>query len=253
MLFSKHHEDERRWEAGPSDEVVAGRVLAGETHLFEVLMRRHNQRLSRALRAVLKLESEVEDVMQQTYVEAFTNLRQLRGAGSLSSWLVQIAVNEALDRLGRQRRFVASGTAFDRVEEAQPGREASRPANPEESASQVELVRLLEAAVRELPARYQLVFSLREIEGMNTRETARALGVSRDVVKTRLRRAKLHIQRQVSSRAYATKARAFAFHAPRCDRVVTAVLERIVQPSDAYDSPSQALRRSARAWAGFAW
>jgi RNA polymerase sigma-70 factor, ECF subfamily len=239
MFFSKHHEAESRWKAGPSDEAIAARVLAGETYLFEVLMRRHNQRLSRAVRTVLKLESEVEDVMQQTYVEAFANLRQLRGVRSLSSWLVQIGVNGALDRLRQQRRFVASGTAFDGVEEGQPGGKESRSADPEESASQVELVRLLEAAVEELPARYQLVFSLREIEGMSTRETAMALGVSKDVVKTRLHRAKLHIQRQVSSRAYASRARAFAFHAPRCDRVVRAVLERILQ-SDSYHLFEQA-------------
>jgi RNA polymerase sigma-70 factor (ECF subfamily) len=227
MFFSKNREGEGRWKAGPSDEAIVARVLAGETYLFEVLMRRHNQRLSRAVRALLKLESEVEDVMQQTYVDAFTNLRQLRGAASLSTWLVRIAVNEALVRLRRKRRFITSGAGFDLIEREIPGPESGR-GDPEETASRVELIHFLEAAVDELPARYRVVFMLREIEGMNTRETAAALGVSKDVVKTQLRRSKLLIQQLVGARVYASKAGAFAFHAPRCNRVVSAVFEKIL-------------------------
>jgi RNA polymerase sigma-70 factor, ECF subfamily len=226
MFFSKQN-NQSRWNAGPSDESIVAGIRAGERHLFEVLMRRHNQRLFRAVRALLKLESEVEDVMQQTYVDALANLSQLRGATSVSSWLVQIAVKEALDRLRQQRRFISSDTGFERMEEVRSGLENSLPADPEEATARVELVRLLEAAVDGLPAKYRVVFVLREIEGISTRDTSVALGVGTDVVKTRLRRAKLHIQRQVSSRAYASRARAFSFYAPRCDRVVNIVLGRL--------------------------
>jgi RNA polymerase sigma-70 factor (ECF subfamily) len=229
MFFAKHRDGESRWKAGPSDEAITSRVLAGETYLFEVLMRRHNRRVSRAIRALLNLESEVEDVMQETYVRALANLQQLRGASSLSSWLIQIAVNEALVRLRQQRKFVPLGVGIDKIEEARSGREESRAADPEEAASRGELIRLLETAVDELPPRYRLVFVLREVEGMSTRDTATALNLSKDVVKTRLRRAKLHIQRQVSSRAYSSKRGAFPFYAPRCDRVVKAVLGRIAR------------------------
>src|SRR5215471_12972459 len=122
MFFSKQN-NQSRWKMGPSDESIVAGIRAGERHLFEVLMRRHNQRLFRAIRALLKSECEVEDVMQQTYVDALANLSQLRAATSVSSWLVQIAVNEALVRLRQQRRLISSDTGFDRMEKVQSGLE----------------------------------------------------------------------------------------------------------------------------------
>src|SRR5215471_14950661 len=222
-FFSTQVNGESPWKLGPPDEVIVARVIAGETYLFEVLMRRYNQRLFRAVRPLLKVESEVEEVMQQTYVEAYTHLRQLTEAGCFSRWLVRIGVNESFVRLRQRSHLVAAGVGLERM----GGAQRVSPDDPEEAASRLERARLLEAAVDQLSPRYRLVFVLREVEGMSTRDTALALGVSEDVVKTRLRRSKLLIRRQVDSRTYASRARALQFHAIRCNRVVEAVFGRI--------------------------
>ena len=203
-------------------------------------MRRYNQRLFRAVRPLLKVESEVEEVMQQTYVEAFTHLRQLTEAGCFSRWLVRIGVNESFVRLRQRSHLVAAGLGLERL----GGAQRVSADDPEKAASRLELSRLLEAAVDQLSPRYRLVFVLREVEGMSTRETALALGLSEDVVKTRLRRSKLLIRRQVNSRTYASRARALQFHAIRCNRVVEAVLRRVfpLAPSTPGSAPDE-LRR----------
>jgi len=238
MFFLHCADSDGRWKLGPSDDVIVERVIAGETHLFEVLMRRHNQRMYRALRGLLKDETEIEEIMQQTYVDAFANLGQLRGAASLSTWLVRIAMNEALVRLRQRNRFATERAGHGDLERAIDAAKTDAAESPEEHASRVELIRLLEAAVDHLPARYRLVFLLREIEGISTRETAFALDVCEDVVKTRLRRSKLLIRRALGFRIHQPRTQVFAFHAPRCNGVVKAVLERIVARDAALSAES---------------
>src|SRR5262245_11131059 len=92
-----------RWQA-LTDEQIVEQVLAGQTALFEVLMRRHNERIYRAARAIVRNDREAEDVMQQAYVNAYANLRQFNGRAQFSTWLTRIAVNEALSRVRKQRR-----------------------------------------------------------------------------------------------------------------------------------------------------
>ncbi len=175
----------RRGERLADFEVVR-RVRAGETALFEILMRRHNQRLYRVARAIVKDDSEAEDVMQEAYVNAYTHLHQFAERAQFSTWLTRIAVHEALARVRKQARF----TEFD--EEGEAGEQTMTAFNaightPEQQASNAELRTLLEAAVESLPQSYRLVFVLREIEGLNTSETADALGVTEETVKTHMR------------------------------------------------------------------
>src|SRR5881227_4053302 len=88
-----------------SDEQVVRRVLAGDTALFELLMRRYNQRLYRVARAILRDDAEAEDVMQDAYVRAYTHLAQFEGRASFATWLTKIAVHEALTRAGKRDRL----------------------------------------------------------------------------------------------------------------------------------------------------
>ena len=222
-LFLTQMDGENRWREGPPDGDIVARVMAGQTHLFEILMRRYNQRVFRAVRSLLKAESEVEEVMQRTYVEAFTHLDQLARGSRFPHWLVRIAINESLVWLRHQRHFVTTGLE---AIGSWPKRSSE---DPEEAASQLERARIIQAVLDQLPARYRVVFVLREIEGLSTRDTALALGISKDVVKTRLRRSKLLIRKRVGSRTYACRARALPFHATRCNRVVLAVLYRIIR------------------------
>jgi RNA polymerase sigma-70 factor, ECF subfamily len=205
----------------PDEEIVV-RILDGDTALFEVLMRRHNERLYRAARAIVRDEREAEDVMQQAYVNAYTHLRQFGRRAKFSTWLTKIAVYEAFARVRRRRR---DEPLDDNALEAFMPVSASP--DPERQAFGRELGGLIESAIDGLGDGYREVFMLRQVEGLSTAETAEVLGVSEDVVKTRFSRAKSGLQRDLLDRTGAATAAAFTFGQARCDRVVAAVLERI--------------------------
>jgi RNA polymerase sigma-70 factor (ECF subfamily) len=205
-----------------SDEQVVTRILAGQTALFEVLMRRYNERLYRTARAILKDEHEAEDVMQQAYVNAYSHLRQFDGRSKFSTWLTRIAVHEALARARRRGRYMT----MDPEHPSPPAHDA-RP-DPERLAIARELGTLMESAIDRLPDGAREVFMLRQIEGMRTEEVAEALGVSEAVVKTRLSRARGALRRDLLDQAGLAATDAFRFLRPRCDRVVNTVLVRIL-------------------------
>jgi RNA polymerase sigma-70 factor (ECF subfamily) len=210
-----------------SDEEIIRQVIAGNTALFELLMRRYNERVYRAARAIVSNEEEAEDVMQQAYVNAFTHLQQFSGAARFSTWLTKIAVHESLARVRRRGRY----EAFD--DEASNGEPllSHRPTeNPERQAFTGELRSLLEWAIDTLPPGMREVFVLRDVEGLSTAEVAEALDVSEDVVKTRLSRGRASLRRVLLERTGATAPEVFRFYRPRCDRVVTLVLARINSP-----------------------
>jgi RNA polymerase sigma-70 factor, ECF subfamily len=207
-----------------SDEIVIQQVLAGNTALFELLMRRYNERVYRAARAILRDDQETEDVMQQAYVNAFAHLHQFNGSARFSTWLTKIAVNEALARVRRQGRY----EVFDDDEANAPSHRSRDAAeNPERQAFSHEMRVLLEWAIDSLPDGMREVFVLRDVEGLSTLEVAECLNVSEDVVKTRLSRGRARLRRRLMERTGASAPDAFRFYRPRCDRVVARVLTRI--------------------------
>lgn len=208
-----------------TDEEAIRRIRAGEGGLFEVLMRRYNQRLYRAARSIVRDDAEAEDVMQQAYVNAYTHLDQLADGARFSAWLTRIAVYEALGRLRRRRR--AREVDVSAETQGAGATPASTVPSPERQAFAGELRRLLESAVDALPRTSRSAFVLREVEGLSTAETAESLGVSEDVVKTRLHRARLLLRKELLDRAGLVRQDAFGFHASRCDRVVAAVLAEL--------------------------
>jgi RNA polymerase sigma-70 factor (ECF subfamily) len=213
----------------PSDGDVVERVIGGDRACFEILMRRHNQRIYRVVRAVLKDEQEVEDAMQQAYVNAFVHLHQFERRSQFSTWLTRIALNEAF--LRRKKREVlaiaeSSSTRGEHSGEFMESMPSPRP-DPERQAYAGELTRALEQAVDALPETYRSVFMLRDVEGLSTIETGEGLGIGEEAVKTRLHRARAMVRRAVAARIGGQASEAFQFHAPRCDRVVAAVLARM--------------------------
>src|SRR5206468_6606447 len=124
-----------------SDEEIVARVMAGEVDLFEVLMRRHNQRVFRAARAIVRDDAEAEDVMQEAYVRAYAQLGQFEGRAQWSTWVTRIAVNEALARVRRRGRFVETDVdgREDAFMESHEDPRARQPAGPEDQASAREL------------------------------------------------------------------------------------------------------------------
>jgi RNA polymerase sigma-70 factor, ECF subfamily len=205
-------------EASPplTDEDIVRRVLDGETSLFEVLIRRHNQRLYRATRAILKDETEAEDAMQEAYVRAFAHLDQFAGNAMVSTWLTKIAVYEALGRLRRRKRM-----------EDMP-KNLSTTGDPERIAYGKELQETIESAVDALPPLYRSVFVLRDIEDMSGAETAECLGIAEETVKTRLYRARRLMRDHLKRSLGAAVATAFTFGDRHCDRITAVTMERIL-------------------------
>ena len=212
------------------DADIVRRVRAGDSALFEVLMRRHNQRVYRVARAVLKDETDVEDVMQQAYINAFTHLGQFEDRSQFSTWLTRIVLHEAFSRRRSAQRSELRGAVEPHLDDDRGDfmdRFESPAANPERQAYSQELTRVLEAAVDTLPETYRTVFMLRDIEGLSTNETGEGLGLGPEAVKTRLHRARAMIRRAVTAQIGEVAPGTFQFHAPRCDRVVSAVLAEI--------------------------
>lgn len=211
-----------------SDEQIVSRVRAGETGLYELLMRRHNQRLYRVLRAVVGDSAEAEDVLQEAWVRAFEHLAQFAGRSRFSTWLTRIAVYEALARTRKGRRF----TALDESEPAAPreGLEAKGD-DPEQELIRAELKHVMESAVDRLPESYRVVFVLRAIEELSTAETADCLNLSEEAVKTRLHRSRALLRRELESQVGPGVTDAYVFLGARCDRAVTVVMKRIANQS----------------------
>src|SRR5687768_13913994 len=152
---------------------------------FWLIIKRHNQRLHRVARAVLNDDTEAEDVLQETYVHAFTHLSEFRAEARLSTWLTRIALNEALGRR-RQRRPTVDVKAI----EAMAAPFSTHELDPEHAAALADIRRLLERAVRGLPERYRIVFVMRDVEEMSIEETALLLDLRPQTVSTRLHRAR---------------------------------------------------------------
>ncbi len=217
---------ERRRADLLSDEEIVERVRAGDTSLFEILMRRHNQRIYRAVRAVLGSDVEAEDVMQEAYVRAYQHLDQFEGRARFITWLTRIALHESFARRRQSQRLYPIESSSEEEPDIM-SRLASGERTPEHQAHDRELKVLLEGAVDALPERYRLVFVLREVEELDTAEAAGCLGITEETVKTRLHRARALLRKGLFARAGATSSEAFQFHASRCDRVVAAVMARI--------------------------
>lgn len=206
-----------------TDEEIVARVTAGELELFELLMRRHNARVYRAARAILRDDGEAEDVMQDAYVRAYEHLKDFAGRARFSTWLTRIAVHEALARVRRGKRF----DSLEAHSDQEPSMSTTPGASPEQQASDVEMRALLENAVEALPEEFRAVFVLRAVEGMSGAEVAECLGIGEETVKTRLFRARGRLQEMLVASIEPALPRMYEFHLSRCDRVVAGVMRRL--------------------------
>ncbi|MEO8668798.1 MAG: RNA polymerase sigma factor [Bauldia sp.] len=212
-----------------SDLVAMARL--GERAAVAAIIQRHNRRLYRVARGVLRDDAEAEDVVQETYVRAFSGLAGYRGESGLSTWLTRIALNEALDRLRRRRPSVglaaidaADNRREDKVVRLHP---AMVDANPEKEAALTEIRGLVEHAVDALPEAFRLVFVMRDIEEMTVEETAAQLGIRAETVKTRLHRARRILRGQLEDTLAAALTDSFPFGGARCARTADAVMARL--------------------------
>jgi len=210
-----------------SDEEVVARVLAGATSLFEVLMRRYNQRLFRITRGILADDAEAEDVMQEAYVRAFRELAGFRGEARFSTWLTRIACHEAIARVRKRRRFVSLVS----MNGGEPPEPPDLTSGPEMELENRELHAVLHEAVEALPDPLRSVFCLREIEGLSSEQAADALGITPENVRVRLHRAKLGLRDKLDQKIGREIRRLYLFDGVRCDRVVEGAFARLAEGS----------------------
>ena len=224
-------------------------MLDGEGGLFEILMRRYNERVFRVARSVLKDDSEAEDVMQETYVRAYRFLNRFEGRGSFPNWLSRIAFHEALSRLKERRRFdqiqgdadrqlqldrvaadsaaVFTGRAAASSTPTTAVFEASILESPEQHMTNIELQALLSRSLEKLPQSQRTVFVLRDVEGMTTREASECLSLTQENVKVLLHRARVSLRQSIDREIGREVRMLYSFHLLRCDEVVERVFTRL--------------------------
>ncbi|HEY9055846.1 MAG TPA: RNA polymerase sigma factor [Aurantimonas sp.] len=221
---------------GSSDARLVEIALEGDEGAVRLLIKRNNQRLFRVARAIVRDDGEAEDVVQETYVRAFTKLHTFRRESSFSTWLTRIALNDAMGRV-RRRRSVATMADLDAAAASGEGGGVIMfptslippAADAEVARSQVRAV--LEQAVDDLPEPFGIVFILRDIEGMTTEETAEHLSVKPETVKTRLHRARRLLRAAIQARLSPTFAELFPFDGARCERMADRVVDRLRTPA----------------------
>lgn len=211
------------------DDLLA-RARRGEETALRAIVQQNNRRLFRLARSIVRDEHEAEDVVQESYVRAFSHLSEFRGESSLATWLTRITLNEAYGRL-RRRRAAVNVENIERagVNEAQiiPFPLWSSQADPERSMAQQQINKILERAIDALPEPFRLVLVARLVEDMSIEETAELLGLRPQTVKTRLHRARALLRGDLERRVGPLLTDVFPFDGVRCQRMADAVIARL--------------------------
>ncbi len=214
------------------DELVH-RAQTHDRAALREIMTRNSPRLYRVARSVLRNEGDAEDVLQDTYLQAFTHIDRFRGDAKISTWLTRIALNEALGRLRRRVPTVALSHAEQVPSDPSvvPFPIGSGEDNPERVVARRQIGALLEEAIDALPDPFRVVFVMRMIEDLSVHETATLLEVPEATVKTRLHRAKLLLRKALEPEIGTALADVFPFAGRRCSRIAESVLSRLgVEP-----------------------
>lgn len=223
----------------PSDDAELARSIAQrDGRAFETLMRRHNRMLYRIARSILKADADAEDAVQDAYLAAFRNIGRFQGGSKLSTWLARIVINEAYQRLRKQKR-AGSVVPLDAYGRSEEGEMADMTTElPEAAAMRAELRRMLERKIDELPEQFRTVYMLREVEEMTVEETAECLDVAAQTVRTRAFRARALLRESLAKEIDVATADAFGFAGERCDRIVANVLGRLHLTADRGEAPA---------------
>ena len=176
-------------------------LQAGDRAEFARLVDTYSAQIYRLALKMLGDEQDAEDVLQNTFLKALQSIGKFEGRSSLSTWLYRIAVNEALMSLRRQKPTVPVAMDFESDEDElqHPTQFTDWCCLPEDELLSAEAKGHLDEAIRLLPEKLQVVFLLRDIEGLSIRETSEALDLTETAVKTRLLRARLNLREQLST------------------------------------------------------
>jgi len=212
-----------------SDEELVSLARQRDEAAVRTITTRYNRRLFRIARSILRNDAEAEDVVQETYVRAFTGLDMFRGDSAFGTWITRIAMNEALGRLRRRKPTVDWETYGENRHQAEiihfPASAAS--SDPEKTMAQGQVRAVLEQAIDQLPDAFRAVFVARIVEGMSVEETADLFGLRAETVKTRLHRARVLLRSELDKQLGPALTSSFPFGGPRCERMTEIVVQRI--------------------------
>jgi RNA polymerase sigma factor (sigma-70 family) len=232
----------QRPPAALPDSTLVERIGAGDHPAFEALMRKYNGKLFRIARAILKDDSDAEDVLQDAYLEAYRHMDDFRGGSALGTWLTRIVINQALMRVRKERRRSSIVPFRNTQPHESENLEAQVPDQTSESPSasviRAETRKILERRIDELPVSFRTVFIMREVEEMSVEETAECLSISPATVRTRLFRARALLREALARDMDSATGDVFAFAGARCDRIVATVLARLNSPDESPASAS---------------
>ena len=205
---------------------VIKRILHGEKELYEILVRRNNQKLYRIIRSYLKDEAEIEDIMQDSYLKAFTKLYQFKLESTFSTWLIRIGINESLARLKEKGKLYHLNEQSDNLKsntilEIPDGKQL----NPQDKMIRSEAKQLLENAIDSLDIKYKTVYIMKEVEDMSLKEISIALDLTVANVKVRLHRSKAVLKERLYE--VTNDRKIFEFGSSRCDRITENVMKSI--------------------------
>jgi RNA polymerase sigma-70 factor (ECF subfamily) len=214
------------------DPSVIGRIAAGDTRAFELLMRRDNRRQDRLARAILRDPAEAEDALQDAYLDAYRSIGRFRGESAVATWLSRLVINECLGRTRREARRqnvipidrTPGGADFDAIKADESG-------SPDRAADRAQVRAILERRMDELPESFRLVLILRSVEELSVQETAQCLGLPEETVRTRHFRARTLLRESLARELDLAERDVFEFGGDRCDRLIARVLPRLVTPS----------------------
>jgi RNA polymerase sigma-70 factor, ECF subfamily len=211
-----------------SDDAELARRIAGRDHAaFELLMRRHNGRLFRVARAILKDDADAEDALQDAYLDAYRHIDDFQGGAALRTWLTRIVLNQSLMRLRKHKRHRVI-VPFNREQDLPESDVAHDTAElPDGAVLRAEIRRTLERRIDELPVAFRMVFVMRDVEDMTVAETAHCLSIPAATVRTRLFRARALLREALARDMDLATGDVFGFAGERCDRIVAMVLARL--------------------------
>jgi len=216
-------------------------ACTGHPGAFRVIMQRSNQQLFRVARGILTNEAEAEDAVQEAYMRAFAKLDTFRGEANLLTWLTRITINEARGRLRRRRTTVD----LDQLDlAAADGRIVAFPSpratSPETDFASTQMRQIIEHAIDQLPEAFRLVFVMRDVHECSIEETATALGLKPETVKTRLHRARRLLRGALNTRLAGAIQEAFPFLGDRCEQITSRVLDRLEAQQPGHDPEAPA-------------
>jgi RNA polymerase sigma-70 factor, ECF subfamily len=200
-------------QAGIDESTLVAQSRDGDTAAFAELVRRYEGKIFRLAQHVTQNREDAEDVLQETFMKAYEHLDQFQGNSKFYTWIVRIAVNQALMKLRRKKtgKTVSLDETIDTGEDTVVREIAAWDENPEQRFSREELGEILDSAIQGLEPPYRSVFVLRDIEELSTEETAEALGLSIPAVKSRLLRARLQLREKLTRQFKRKGEDAFAY------------------------------------------